>query len=73
MKTIIKYFFYPRMVIANEKYNFLCFIVYLVTVFLVGKYTNWLFLYSAFMLIYLMIGENLPKKWLKEFYNVEIN
>ena len=69
-KFMVKWFFYPRvMIIADERYNILCFMLFLVSVYFVrgDAYVY----YIGISLIYLVVGQNLPRPWLKEFYDVD--
>jgi hypothetical protein len=69
LKLIVKYFFYPRMIIADPKYNFMCFMLFLGSLWLIKDlWTPW---YIGAWLAYLIIGQSLPKSWLKEFYDID--
>lgn len=68
-KWLVKYFFYPRIIIADPKWNLLCFMAFIMSFALIPD--PYCIYYICFFLIYLIVGQNLPKKWFREFYDIE--
>lgn len=68
-KWLVKYFFYPRIIIADPKWNLMCFMIFIMSFAVIPE--PYCMYYIGFSLIYLIVGQNLPKKWLREFYDIE--
>ena len=68
LKTLIKYFYYPRIIITIDEYNFPCFLLFLISILLIGSFTQYLMYYMLFSVLYLMSGNVMPVLWYEEVY-----
>lgn len=61
MINLLKVIFYPIHLISYEKYNFRGFLIYLLSVFVIGL-TDYLYVYASLSLIYILLGQKINRK-----------